>query len=147
MSLPFFSDLSNNHTVEFRECSEINFRNPKFFVWVLEFPFCGSYIWWVVNPKYTPSECTLSIGMQQYEESGDPDIADNLIESLNAARRDRWEESTSQLNFTLKQEKLVPHQTPWCRSTPSASFSAASVSQRCRQPSSSSCQSSKGSET
>ena len=28
--------------------------------------------------------------LQQYEESGDPDIADNLIESLNAARRDRW---------------------------------------------------------
>jgi len=38
--------------------------------------------------------------LQQYEESGNPDIADNLIESLNAARRDRWEESTSQLNFT-----------------------------------------------
>ena len=52
--------------------------------------------------------------LQQYEESGDPDIADNLIESLNAARRDRWEESTSQLNITLKQEKLVPRQTPWC---------------------------------
>ena len=86
--------------------------------------------------------------LQQYEESGDPDIADNLIKSLNAARRDRWEESTSQLNFTLKQEKLVPCQTHWCRSTPSASFSAASVSQRCRQPStSSSCQSSEGSET
>ena len=43
--------------------------------------------------------------LQQYEESGDPDIADNLIESLNAARRDRWEESTSQLNFTHSSRK------------------------------------------
>jgi len=38
-------------------------------------------------------------------ESGHSDIADNLIESLNAARRDRWEESTSQLNFTHSSRK------------------------------------------
>lgn len=38
--------------------------------------------------------------LQQYEASGDPNIADNLIESLNAARRAGWEESPSQLNFT-----------------------------------------------
>ena len=28
--------------------------------------------------------------LKQYEESGDPDIADHLIESLDAARRNRW---------------------------------------------------------
>ena len=38
--------------------------------------------------------------LKQYEESGDPDIADHLIESLDPARRNRWEELTSQINFT-----------------------------------------------
>jgi len=43
--------------------------------------------------------------LQQYEESGDPDIADHLIESLNATRRERWEEQTSQLNFNRSSRK------------------------------------------
>jgi len=38
--------------------------------------------------------------LQQYEESGDPDVADHLIESLDAARRHHWEELTSKMNFT-----------------------------------------------
>jgi len=37
---------------------------------------------------------------KQDEESGDPDIADHLIESLDAARRHRWEELTSKVNIT-----------------------------------------------
>jgi len=41
----------------------------------------------------------------QYEESGDPDIADHLIESLDAARRHRWEELTSKMNFTHSSRK------------------------------------------
>ena len=43
--------------------------------------------------------------LKEYEESGDPDIADHLMESLNAARRARWEESTTQLNFTRSSRK------------------------------------------
>ena len=37
--------------------------------------------------------------LNQYKESGNPDIADHLIESLDAARRHRWEEITTQMNF------------------------------------------------
>jgi len=43
--------------------------------------------------------------LKQYEESGDPDIADHLIESLDAARRHHWEELTSQMNFTHSSQK------------------------------------------
>ena len=52
-------------------------------------------------PTYTPcldEECQDLL--KQYEESGDPDIADHLIESLDTARRHRWEELTSKMNFT-----------------------------------------------
>jgi len=38
--------------------------------------------------------------LKQSEESGDPDIADHLIKSLDAACRHRWEELTSKINFT-----------------------------------------------
>jgi len=37
----------------------------------------------------------------KYEESGDPDIADHLIESLDAARQHRWEELTSKMNTRI----------------------------------------------
>ena len=58
------------------------------------------------RPAYIPcmdAEC--SALLKQYEESGDPDIADHLIESLDAARRQRWEESTSQMDFTRSSRK------------------------------------------
>ena len=53
------------------------------------------------RPTYTPcldEECQDLL--KQYEDSGDPDIADHLIESLDAARQHRWEELTSKMNFT-----------------------------------------------
>ena len=37
--------------------------------------------------------------------TGDPDIADHLVESLDAARRHRWEELTSKMNFTYSSRK------------------------------------------
>ena len=43
--------------------------------------------------------------LKQYEDSGDPDIADHLVESLDAARRHRWEELTSKMNFTHSSRK------------------------------------------
>ena len=43
--------------------------------------------------------------LDEYEKSGDPDIADQLIESLDAARRARWEESTARMNFTHSSRK------------------------------------------
>jgi len=52
------------------------------------------------RPTYTPcldEKCQDLL--KQYEESGDPDIADHLIESLDAARWHRWEELTSKMNF------------------------------------------------
>jgi len=58
------------------------------------------------HPTYTPyldEECQDLL--KQYEESGDPDIADHLIESLNVARRHRWEERTSKMNFTHSSRK------------------------------------------
>jgi len=39
------------------------------------------------------------------EKSGDPDIADHLIESLDAARCARWEESTARMNYSHSSQK------------------------------------------
>ena len=43
--------------------------------------------------------------LKQYEGSGDQDIADHIIESLDVARRHRWEELTSKVNFTHSSRK------------------------------------------
>ena len=43
--------------------------------------------------------------LKHYEDSGNPDIADHLIESLDAARLHRWEELTSKMNFTHSSRK------------------------------------------
>jgi len=43
--------------------------------------------------------------LKQYEESSDPDIADHLIESLDAARQHHWEELTSKVNFRHSSRK------------------------------------------
>ena len=59
-----------------------------------------------LHPMYNPcldEECQDLL--KQYEESGDPDIADHFIESLDAARRHRWEELTSKINFTHSSRK------------------------------------------
>ena len=58
------------------------------------------------RPTYTPwldEECQDLL--KQYEESGDPNIGDHLIESPNTARRHRWEELTSKMNFTHSSQK------------------------------------------
>ena len=43
--------------------------------------------------------------LKQYEESGDPDVTDHLIELLDAARQHRWEELTSKMNFMHSSQK------------------------------------------
>ena len=43
--------------------------------------------------------------------SGDPDIADHFIESLDVSRRCQWEEHTCQTNFTHSTD--LPRWT-WC---------------------------------
>lgn len=58
------------------------------------------------RPVYTPcldAECAALL--KQYEASGDPDIADHLIESLNAARCARWEKETANMDFTHSSRK------------------------------------------
>jgi len=45
--------------------------------------------------------------MKQYEESGDPDIADHLIESLDTARRHRWEELMNLTHSSRKNWALI----------------------------------------
>ena len=53
------------------------------------------------RPTYTPcldEECQDLL--KQYEESGNPDISDHLIESLDVARQHRWEELMPKMNFT-----------------------------------------------
>jgi len=58
------------------------------------------------RPTYTPcvdEECQDLL--KQYEESGYPDIAEHLIESLDAAHQHRWEELTSKMNFTHSSRK------------------------------------------
>jgi len=58
------------------------------------------------RPTYAPcldEECQDLL--KQCEDSGDPDIADHLIDSLDAARQYRWEELTSKMNFTHSSRK------------------------------------------
>ena len=43
--------------------------------------------------------------LDEYEKSGDPDTADHLIESLDAARRARCEESPAKMHFTHSSQK------------------------------------------
>ena len=43
--------------------------------------------------------------LEQYSNSGDPHIADHLVECLDNARRARWEEMTSSLDFTHSRRK------------------------------------------
>ena len=43
--------------------------------------------------------------LEQYSNSGDPAIADHLVECLDNARRARWEEMTSSLDFTHSSRK------------------------------------------
>jgi len=53
------------------------------------------------RPRYIPclnEECPVLL--DQLEEIGDTEVADHLIESLDAARCRRWEETTEQMNFT-----------------------------------------------
>ena len=58
------------------------------------------------RPAYIPcldAECQALL--KEYEESGDSDVADHLIESLDAARQHRWEESTSQMDSSRSSRK------------------------------------------
>jgi hypothetical protein len=58
------------------------------------------------RPAYIPcldAECQALL--KQYEESGDPDVADHLIESLDAARQHRWEEATSSMDCSRSSRK------------------------------------------
>jgi len=51
--------------------------------------------------RYIPcldEEC--QVLLDQLEETGDIEVVDHLIESLDAARCRRWEETTEQMNFT-----------------------------------------------
>jgi len=81
------------------------------------------------RPTYTPcldEECQDLL--KQYEESGDPD------ESLDAARRHRWEELMSKMNFTHSNRKswalirrLGAAQQPLKSTHPSVSANAVSA--------------------
>ena len=53
--------------------------------------------------NYAPLECPVLL--DQLEETGDTEVADHLIESLDAARCRRWEETTEQMNFTKSSRK------------------------------------------
>uniref|UniRef100_H3AHW7 Endonuclease/exonuclease/phosphatase domain-containing protein n=1 Tax=Latimeria chalumnae TaxID=7897 RepID=H3AHW7_LATCH len=58
------------------------------------------------RPVYIPclnAECEALL--KQYELSRDPDLADHVIESLDEARRARWEEAMESLDFTRSSRK------------------------------------------
>jgi Reverse transcriptase (RNA-dependent DNA polymerase)/Endonuclease-reverse transcriptase len=58
------------------------------------------------RPSYIPcmdSECVELL--EQYEATNDSSIADHLIDCLNIARSQRWEESVSKLDFTRSSRK------------------------------------------
>uniref|UniRef100_H3AA56 Endonuclease/exonuclease/phosphatase domain-containing protein n=1 Tax=Latimeria chalumnae TaxID=7897 RepID=H3AA56_LATCH len=43
--------------------------------------------------------------LKQYEQSSDPEIANHLLESLNASRRARWEEAPSEMDVSRSSRK------------------------------------------
>jgi hypothetical protein len=43
--------------------------------------------------------------IQTYKTTGDPEIAEHLIESLSSARQRKWEETVAELNFTHSSRK------------------------------------------
>jgi len=54
-----------------------------------------------LRPRYLPClDEERQVLLNQLEETGDTEVADHLIESLDAARFRRWEETTEQMNFT-----------------------------------------------
>ena len=54
-----------------------------------------------VRPLYVPCmPDEAAVLLEEYEQSGDPDIADHLIESLDSARKLRWQETVSKVNFS-----------------------------------------------
>jgi hypothetical protein len=58
------------------------------------------------RPTYIPcldAECQQLL--KEYEEAGDPDVADHLIESLDAARQHRWEEVTAKMDSARSSRK------------------------------------------
>jgi hypothetical protein len=57
----------------------------------------------IVHTPCLDAECVALL--KQYESSGDADVADHLIESLDAARRVRWEEATEKLDFSHSSRK------------------------------------------
>lgn len=58
------------------------------------------------RPLYVPCLDEESAALlQAYKISGDPEMADHLIESLNTARRKKWEETVADLNFTHSSRK------------------------------------------
>jgi len=69
--------------------------------------------------------------LEKCEVSGDPDIADHLTESLNAARCKRWEETTSNMDFTRSSKRcwglirrLAAAQKPSTQARPAVSANA-----------------------
>ena len=58
------------------------------------------------RPVYIPClDSEIELMLREYEESGDPDIAAHIIESLEASRRQRWEAAMEQLDFTHSSRK------------------------------------------
>jgi len=84
------------------------------------------------HPTYTPClDEEYQDLLKQYEESGDPDIADHLIESLNVAHQHRWEELTLKMNFMHSRQKSWALDMPaWCCSTTIQVNSSVSQRQR-----------------
>ena len=60
------------------------------------------HVWYIGLPCMDEESQAL---LDEYENSGDPDIADHLIESLDAARCARWEESTARMNYSHSSQK------------------------------------------
>jgi len=65
--------------------------------------------------------------LQQNDESGDPDIADHLSKSLDAARQSRREQLTSQMNFTHLSRKRWADSPTWCCSAASRIMATHSI--------------------
>ena len=58
------------------------------------------------RPRYIPcldSECRDLL--DEFSRSRDPEIADQLVEALSCARKTRWEEATSKMDFTHSSRK------------------------------------------
>jgi len=85
------------------------------------------------RPRYIPClDEESQVLLDQLEETGDTEVADHVIESLDAARCRRWEENRADEFYKVKSQELVTHPASLSRSKPTKNKPSSGESRRHR---------------